>query len=535
MADGKSLSGKSISVFILAMINVAAIASLRGLPAMAEYGLSSVFYYVFVAIGFFIPTALVSAELATGWPKKGGIYSWVKEAFGEQFGFLSISLQWLQNVIWYPTVLSFTGATLAFIINPELASNNLYMIGVILVVYWGATLLNFRGMKTSGIFSSVGVIAGTMLPALLIIVLAAIWFMGGNPLQIEFTADALIPDIASLSTIVLAASVLLSMAGMEMSAVHAREVKDPQKDYPKAILFSTIIILAIFILGTLAIAMVVPSEKISLVAGVMEAFTDFLGAYGLGWLVPIIAILIVLGAVGQVSTWIVGPSKGLFATADDGCLPPFFQKLNKNKMPVNMLLAQAGVVTVLSLIFLLMPSVSSSYWILTALTAQLYLIMYLFLFASAIKLRYSRPNVRRPYKIPFGNKGMWLVAGIGILSSVFGIFIGFFPPVQFDMGSPIVYVGFLLAGIVVFAGLPLLVHSIRKPEWAKPKKIFQEQIKPSGGSNKSKAERISNYVKGKKRSKRKVSQVDKAALNAKSMKKKPSKRKSGKSSSKKKK
>jgi len=484
-----------ISVFVLAMINVAAIASLRGLPAMAEFGLSSVFYYILIAIAFFIPTALVSAELATGWPKRGGIYVWVKEAFGQRWGFLAIWLQWIQNVVWYPTVLSFTAATFAYLFNPALASNPLFMVGTILLVYWGATLANFRGMKLSGWISTIGVVGGTMLPALVIILLAGSWLIAGNQLQIEFTMEDLVPDFGNLSTIVLAASVLLAFGGMEMSAVHAQEVKNPQKNFPRAIFMSTVIILLIFILGTLSIAMVVPSEKISLVAGIMQAFTEFFNAYNIGWMVPILAFLIVIGAAGQVSTWIVGPSKGLFATASEGSLPPFFQKTNSNGVAVNLLFVQGGIVTLLALIFLFMPNVSSSYWILTVLTAQLYLIMYVLLFVSAIKLRYSRPDVPRAYRVPFGNIGMWIVAGLGLLAALFGIFIGFFPPAQLQTGNLTFYESFLVVGILLVVSVPLVLHHFRKPDWvASRRNAMPMQSLPK---KKTKAERITGYAKKK--------------------------------------
>ncbi|MFH2101108.1 MAG: amino acid permease [Candidatus Micrarchaeota archaeon] len=499
MDDKQSSSNlRVISVFVLVMINVAAIASLRGLPAMAELGLSSVFYFVVIALLFFIPTALVSAELATGWPKKGGVYVWIKEAFGQRWGFLAIWLQWIQNVIWYPTVLSFTAATLAYVFSPALASNPLYMLGVILAVYWGATLANFRGMKTSGTITTIGAVGGTILPALIIIILAGIWISSGNALQIEFNFQDLVPDLSSIGTIVLAASVLLGFCGMEMSAVHAQEVRNPQNNFPRAILLSTALILGIFILGTLSIAIVVPTAKISLVAGIMQAFTSFFDAYNIGWMVPIIALLIVLGSIGSVSTWIVGPSKGLFATASEGSLPPFFQKVNKNGMPVNLMLVQAGIVTLLALIFLLMPNVSSSYWILTALTAQLYLIMYVLLFLAALKLRYSRPEVPRAYRIPFGKLGMWVVAGVGSLAALSGIFIGFFPPSQLQTGNIIFYESFLVVGILLVVSAPLVIHHFRKPEWV-PKTARQDMTisaAPEIPARKmAKADRIAGYTK----------------------------------------
>jgi len=461
-----SPDAKMLSVFSLAMINVALIASLRGLPSMAEYGLASIFYFVVAAIVFLIPTALVSAELATGWPKRGGVYVWVKEALGTRWGFLAIWLQWIQNVIWYPTVLSFAAATFAYIINPDLAQSKVYTLAVILAVYWGATLANFRGMQTSSWISSVGVIGGTLATAGLLVVLGIVWIVAGDQVEIPLTDTALIPDLNNFSNIVLAVGTLLFFAGMEVSAVHAQEVKNPQRDYPRAIGLAVIIVLALFILGTLAIAAVVPKAKISLVAGLMQAFTIYLDHFRLGWLIPVVAFFIAFGVVGQISTWIAGPSKGLLAVAKHGYLPPFLQHTNNKGIQTNILFVQALIVTALALAFLLMPSVSSSYWILTALTAQLYLIMYFLLFVTAIVLRYKCPDVPRAYKIPGGNAGMWIVAGIGILGAVAAIALGYVPPAQLKTGSTVGYVGFLVLGAVIICGLPLLIYQFRRPEWA---------------------------------------------------------------------
>ena len=464
-----------LGVFVLAMMNVAVIASLRVLPMMAEEGFSLVFFFVAAALVFLIPTALVSAELATGWTKQGGVYLWVKEAFGGRWGFLAIWLQWIQNVIWYPTVLSFAGATLAYMINPSLANNKIYMLAVILTVYWGSTLASFRGMRTTGWLSTVGALVGTLVPGAAIITLGLMWFFSGNVPQISMTAKDLFPDMTSIRNIVFLAGVLLTYAGMEVSAVHAQEVKNPQKNYPRAIFLAVLIILVVVILGALSIAVVVPQPKISLVAGLMQAFTMFFNDYHLKWIVPVVAFMITLGALGQVTAWIVGPSKGLFATAKEGDLPPFFQRVNKNGVAVNLLTVQGCIVTILSLVFLLMPDVNSSYWILSALTVQLYLIMYILLYSAAIKLRYSKPNVQRAYKIPGGNLGMWIIAGVGILGALFAIFIGFFPPAQLKSGSILFYGLFLSLGILVMCGVPLVIYEFRKPNWQ------TTETKPKGG------------------------------------------------------
>lgn len=457
---------KHLSVFLLAMMNVAVIMSLRGLPMMAKEGLTLLFYLAFSAIVFLIPTSLVSAELATGWPEGGGVYRWVKEAFGDHAGFTAIWLQWIQNVIWYPTILAFAAGALSYLfLDPYLAASKWFNVAVILIVYWGATLINFRGVVASGLLSSLGVICGTIFPGLFIIALGFAWFFLGKPLAFMSNPEAFFPDFSNFKSISLLAGVVLLFAGMEVSAVHANEVKDPKKDYPKAILLAAIIILVIFTLGSLAISAVLPQAKISLTAGLMQGFKELFELYSIQWLLPIIGLLVAFGSIGGVAAWIVGPSKGLFATAKAGDIPPILETKNKNNVPTHILIIQGIIVTILSLVFLLMPTVSTAFFLLTALTAMLYLIMYILLYAAAIRLRYSQPDVKRTYKIPGGNFGMWIVSGMGILGALFAIVVGFFPPDQLTIGNPLFYVFFLIGGIIIFVGAPILIIHFRKPSW----------------------------------------------------------------------
>lgn len=433
---------------------------------ISVYGFSAISFLVLASIIYFIPVSLVSAELATGWPQRG-IYIWVKEALGGGAGFLAIWLQWIENVIWYPTILSFIGATFAYVINPALAENKFYILGVILVAFWVFSYLNLKGMKISGAISTVSAILGTIIPAIFIIILGLFWYVNGHPIQISVTRQSLFPDFTSIHQLVLFSGVLLSLAGMEMSAVHALEVKQPSKDYPRAILLSAIVILILYALGSLAISMVVPKEMLNLASGAMEAFTYFLEGYHLKWLLPVIAIAMTIGGLGAMSTWIVGPTKGVLASAIDGDLPPFFQKVNEKNMPVALLITQGIMVSLLSLVFLFMPSVSSSYWILSNLTVLLYLLMYILMFISAIILRYKFPNTPRPYKIPGGNLGMWIVAGIGLLGSLLVFFLGFVPPSQVTIGNIVPYESFLIGGIVFFCLVPIIIYLCRKRSWKK--------------------------------------------------------------------
>ena len=461
-------SKRTLRIFTLAMINVAAICSIKNWPLTAEYGFSSLFFFMVSALLFFIPVSLVSAELATGWPERGGAFVWVKEAMGHKLGFLAVWLQWANNVIWYPTILSFIAAAIAYSFNPELAHNPVYMVCVIFITFWGATLLNLRGMKMSGAISSIGVIFGTIVPGAVIIALGLSWYFMGKPIQIEMNWSTFVPDLSSPYHLSLLAGVLLGFAGMEMSAVHAKDVVNPQKNYPRAILLSACIILVLSVLGTLAIAFVIPQSEISLVAGGINAISYFMKAYGLGWSVPILAILIAIGALGSMSTWTVGPCKGLLAAAQSGELPSVLHKVNKNDMPIAMMVMQGIIVSVLSLVFLLMPDVNSSFWMLLVLTSQLYLMMYVLMFVAAIVLRYRKPGVKRAYSVPGGKFGMWIVAGLGAISSIGAFIISFFPPDQLDTGSKLTYQLVLIIGIVIFSAMPFAILAFKKPSWNKP-------------------------------------------------------------------
>ncbi len=457
-----------ISIFVLAMVNISMMASLRNLPLVAEFGLSAIFFFFVVALFFLIPCALISAELATGWPKSGGIYIWVREGLGDRLGFMAIWMQWVHNVAWYPVIMSFVAVTFSYLISPALADNKFFVLSVILIGFWGMTLLNYLGIKTSGHFSSIGVIIGTILPGTFIILLGLSWLVKGNPIQTPISWEALIPSFSSLNNLVFLAGLFLAFAGLEVSACYAGDVKTPQKNYPKAIILGAIITFVLFMLGSLAIAFVIPKSEINLVAGLMEAFKTFFQYYNLLWILPVMAVLLIIGAIAEVNSWIIGPVQGLYATSVHGNLPPYFQKVNKRGVPTNLLLFQAILMSVTSLIFLYMPQISSAFWMLTALSAQSYLIMYILMFIAAIKLRYSKPHVPRAYRVPFQKKGIWLFSSMGVISSCFAIVLCFVPPADMKVGNTTVYALLLGAGLVVMCAIPLFIHAFRKPHWALP-------------------------------------------------------------------
>jgi putative glutamate/gamma-aminobutyrate antiporter len=465
MIESSGKQRRVLNIFILAMMNVSIMASLRNLPLVSEFGLSALSYFFIVALFFLVPCALVSAELATGWSKSGGVYVWVREGLGDRWGFMAIWMQWIHNIAWYPVIMSFVAVTLAYVISPELAFNKFYVLAIIIIGFWGMTFLNYLGIKTSGWFSTAGVIAGTIFPGLFIISLGISWIVGGHPIQTEISWSALLPSFNNLGNLVFLAGLFLAFAGLEVSASFDSDVENPQKNYPKAIILSALITFLLFMLGALSIAFVLPKEQISLVAGLMESFQAFFAYYHLQWALAPMAILLVIGAIAEVNSWIIGPVRGLHATSEHGNLPPIFQKLNKRQVPTNLLFFQAILVSITSLAFLYMPRISSAFWMLTALSAQSYLVMYILMFIAAIRLRYLQPHVPRAYRVPSNFKGIWILCCMGILSSCFAIFLCFVPPTSVAVGNPVIYTVLLAVGLSIMCALPLWISRLKKPEW----------------------------------------------------------------------
>ncbi|MGO3719868.1 MAG: amino acid permease [Mesonia hippocampi] len=475
-----STKNKNIGVMAIAMMTVAAVVSLRGLPMMAKEGTTMFFYIGFCAILFLLPGSLVAAELGSAFSKEnGGIYSWVKGAFGSKWGFVAIWLQWIQNVVWYPTVLAFAAASLAYLFGRvELASDGTYTAIVILVIYWLATFMTFRGVNTVAKLTNWFLILGTIVPGVIAILLALFWIIQGNPIEflseaantangVTFQHPRFFPHISNLSNISFLAGIILLFAGVEVQAVHAKELKNPAKQFPKAMFIAMGIIFLLFTLGSLAIATVIPAEEISLTSGLMQGFEDMLSKFGLESIVPLMGLLLSFGAIGGVMAWIGGPSKGLLETAKEGMLPPILAKTNKNGVQTSILFVQAAIVTILAFMYLLFKDVSVAFFVLSAMTSTLYLVMYMLMYAAAIKLRYSQPDLERSYKVPGGKTGIWSIAGIGLLAVVFAFIVGFVPPSQLPVGSPILYVTLVTAGLVIFVSAPLIINKFKKPSWKK--------------------------------------------------------------------
>lgn len=466
-----------ISVATLAIMNITAVVSLRGLPSEATYGLSSAFYYLFAAIVFLIPTAMVAAELAAMFSdKQGGVFRWVGEAFGPRAGFLAIWLQWIESTIWYPTVLTFGAVSFAYIglngaSDAVLASNKIFTLVTVLAIYWIATFIALKGIGWVGKISKWGGLIGTIIPAGLLIVLGIIYIATGGHNYMDMQ-QSFIPDLTKLDNIVLASSIFLFYAGMEMMGVHVMDINNPSKNYPKAIIIGSLATVCIFVLGTFALGVIIPAKDINLTQSLLIGFDNFFKYFHIPWAGPVIAAALMLGVLASVLTWVAGPSKGIFTVGKAGYLPPFFQKSNSHGVQRNILLVQGGIVTLLSLLFVVMPSVQSFYQILSQLTILLYLIMYMLMFAAAIVLRYKMKDAERPFRLGKGNALMWILGVVGFSGSLLAFVLSFIPPGQINTGSNAVWYTVLIAGCMIMVVIPFIIYALRKPSWRDPSSEF---------------------------------------------------------------
>jgi len=471
--------GKYLSITSIGLMTAAAVVtSLRGLPLLAKEEMTMFVYLGFTVLFYLIPASLISAELGGAFAnKRGGIYAWVGAAFGNRWGFLAIWLQWIQNVVWFPVALTFGAAAIAYTVGkPSLAENGTYVGIFCIVAYWLATWVVLQGVEVFARIANWTFVIGTIVPGIVLLGLLGYWIGTGQPLGWEHLTDPSLsvqgqarfwPEIHGFGTIAFLAGIVLLFAGVEVQAVHVTDMRKPGSGFPAAIGLGAIISVLIFTLGALPIAAILPYEKISLQSGVFDTFgaviTDI---WHMGWVVSILSLLVGVGAISGVLAWLGSPSRGLLETAHEGELPPLLQAKNKKGMPTHILFVQGLIVTAISCFYFVIKDVSVAFFLISAMTIALYLIAYMLMYGAAIKLRYSSPALKRPFKVPGGHAGMWLTAGIGFVGVLFSLVVSVFPPDQLPVGSPELYTGLVLFGIVLFAGIPLIMHQMRHGDWA---------------------------------------------------------------------
>lgn len=454
MSTSSSSPSALLGIRDIVFMNVIAILSLRQIPNVAPYGASAILLWILAASCLFFPLALVCGELSTGWPKDGGIFVWVREAFGHRVAWIVVVCFLYSCVLFFPLMLQFGFTAIGYVVSPELAENKTFIGLGSMVVFWLLTLMNVRGMEWTKAINAVSAWLGVFIPSGVLILLAVVWLLTGHPMSTDYTfGSQWLPDLTQWDTIVFLSSMMFAFAGLEVAPMIAGRTKNPQRDFPRAMALSALVIVGIYILGTIAVNTLVPAQKTDIVAGIMQAMRSAADTLGAPWLLPAMAICLFFGALGQINSWLVGPIYMLQEASKEGhLLGDKIATLHpKYGTPAFALYTQAVLVSIFCFSTFISPSVAAAYWMLTALTTICYFIPYLCMFPAYWRLRVTQPNVPRSFRIP-GRVLPVLCPLLGWCSIAFAVILVFIPPAEIDMGGYGLYLSKLIGGAILAVG-----------------------------------------------------------------------------------
>ncbi|MCL9779965.1 APC family permease [Vibrio sp. S4M6] len=414
----------SLSLPVLIGLIVVSVDSVRNIPSLAIFGNHLPIFFLAGIVLFLLPVSFISAELSATFSndKDNGIYHWVKRAYGKDMGMFAIWNLWINSLIWFPANLLFIASTFLTIFFPNVASHQSVLITLMVAIFWFITLLNLKGIKESARVAYACLLLGVILPILILLVSAAIWLFKGLPTHFTLNHGL---ELGSASHNMSALMVIItSFLGVEITSVHINRVANPKRTFTIAILVAAILIVALMFIGSIAMAMMIPAEHLSLYNGLAQTFRAILGQFGLGYMGPAILCMVVLGSVGALISWTISPAIGMGQAARNGYMPKALGKFNKNGVPTAILLIQAVIITVFCLAITLFKNMNDFYWYLISLSTAIYLLMYMAMFFAGMKLRKQSTQAGTLLK----NNALFYLISIAGLVGVFATFIISFIP-----------------------------------------------------------------------------------------------------------
>jgi len=438
------------------LFNISAIVGLRWLTtAASQFGLASLGLWLLAMVVFFLPSAVAVRELADIDPAAGGIYRWVRRAFGPLHGFVAGWGYWVNNLFYFPSLLVATAAIAAYALGARFVhlGDDARFVGVLsLAGLWLAVGVNVVGLRVGKRLQNLGGY-GTWLPAL-IFVLLAVWSLVTHGSATPFTARGLVPARFDLPSINLFATMTFAFAGLELAPTLGDEIHDAAPTLRRGVLLSGFAIVAMYVLGTAAMLVALPADTVSITNGMPQATAALVERLGAAWLAPVaglVALLLVLGNLGGVGAWLAGSARLPYVAGVDGVLPPAFSRIHPRwHTPHVGLLVQGVIATVFVIASLAGTSVKSAYLVLTQTTLILFFIPYLYLFATYLRLRRHR------------TLGTAVVGLVGLAAVLFSIVLGFVPPA--DEARPWLYEGKVVGGVIGFMllGVVLARRGVRR-------------------------------------------------------------------------
>lgn len=424
-------------------MNIIGIVSLRQIPNVAPYGASSILLWFIATFCFFIPLALVCGELSTKYSKNGGMFLWIKEAFGLRIAWICTVFYLMSCVLFFPMLLFFGFSTLTYVLP---FNGDCFFLGISKTTFIGIgsmllfvllTCLNILGIKWTKIINSVLIYLGVFLPTIILIVSACVWLLYGDGIQTDYNdVKSYIPDFSNFNTIVFASSMMFAFAGLELSSMVAGRIQNPQKDFPRAIFYSAIVIVSIYIVLTFCINVIYPAKQTSILNGFSQAIEHVWVYFDISFIPIVLEVCIFLAVVGQVNSWLVGPMYMLkTASKERRILGRSLSKLHpKYKTPYVALICQAIFVCLLCMVAIFSSDMEQTYWSFTSLTTLCYFVPYLLVFPSFLKLRKVDMQNQSSFKV-LGKYFPVIISIVGMSSVVFAIFLTLIPPAELKLND----------------------------------------------------------------------------------------------------
>ncbi|MBS0432479.1 MAG: amino acid permease [Proteobacteria bacterium] len=453
---------KTLRTIDLVLFNVVAIVGLRWVALAGHSGPSSLTLWLLAALAFFIPQGLCVMTLSSALPKEGGLYVWISEAFGERQGFLIGWVYWASTLLYFPTLALSTAIFGLYIFNGQFAAlenSRAYATGASLLLLAIALACNTVGSNAGRWLQNLGGLA-QWLPSLVVVGVGAVALLADGSAT-PMPAASFAPSFSNFDTIIFFSQICFAYAGLELALILAGEIREPRRTIPRALLISGMVIAAIYMLNTLALMWALPSGKISIIAGINQAISQAGAAHGMLWLGPPVALLMTLAGVGGLGAWMIGTARLLFVGGMDRMLPPALARVHPRwNTPYVALLVQGALAALFIVAANQGTSVHSAYLILVDATAILTFIPYLYLFASAIKLRLRIAQTPHAIAVPGGASGSILVNGTGFLTTVLAIALALVPPS--DTGDKTGFFLKVIGGALGFVAAGLVLYRLAK-------------------------------------------------------------------------
>lgn len=403
----------------LLLFSVCAILTIDTLASAASMGVSWFAWWVVTVALFFVPYGLIAAELGGAWPEEGGLYVWVREAMGPRWGSLAAWFYWINNAYWVASVYVVFAATLhslalAGVVPPALREGRgavWLQTAIAVAVTWGTVALGVVRLEVAKWVPNVGaVVKAAIFVGLGGLGLAAV--LTGQPSANAFTGSALLPrwsdSLAFLPVLV------YNVLGFELMNGAGGEMKDPQRDVPRVVLGSGIVVAIVYTLGVLGILLAVPVAELSLATGTWDALVVLgrqWGAAGRG-VVLVLGVGFLYACIANIVTWSLGANRVAAAAAAEGALPEMLGRLHRRYQTPHAAFVAMGAIATVLLVgnALLAARADNVFWMIFRLSGVCFLVSYLMLFPAFVILRRRAPERPRPYRVPGGPAVAWTAA-----------------------------------------------------------------------------------------------------------------------------